>query len=196
MQCDSSKKIDIVGKNNRYQMKKVTNSNNTLTKRAESAKWTFSPEYYTPEKQLIVLNMLHTNDLSAIENNEHSEVVRIMAQQINKKIMGYKQQDMLKKRYVEADFLTFRDVVSRLIDSQLKCYYCRGEMCVLYDVMRETLQWSVDRIDNDKGHVLNNYHLSCLDCNLKKRRKADETFRFTKQLQLVRENYVEEKSDL
>lgn len=191
MQYDSSKKIDIVGKNNRYQMKKVTNPNNTLTKRTESSKWTFSEEYYTPDKQLMVLNILYTPDISAIENNELKEVVAIMRQQIHKKLVGYKQQDTLKKRYVESEFITFHDVIGRLILSQLKCYYCKGEMCVLYDVMRETLQWSVDRIDNDKGHVLDNYHLSCLDCNLKKRRKTDETFRFTKQLQLVRENYVE-----
>lgn len=193
MQCESSKKIDIIGKNNRYQIKKVTNPNNTLTKRIESNKWTFSPEYYKPDKQLMVLNIIYTTKMPPMEDDELTEVVAIMRQQIHKKLLGYKQQDVLKKRYVESEFVTFHDVVGRLIESELKCYYCKGEMCVLYDVMRETLQWSVDRIDNDKGHVSDNYHLSCLDCNLKKRRKGDETFRFTKQLQLVRENYVEEK---
>ena len=60
-------------------------------------------------------------------------------------------------------------------------------MLILYDISREMTQWSIDRIDNEVGHNMNNYHLSCLDCNLKKKRKTDEKFRFTKQLNLIKQ---------
>jgi hypothetical protein len=59
-------------------------------------------------------------------------------------------------------------------------------MNVLYDISREMRQWSVDRIDNDKGHNINNYHLACLECNLKRRRRTDEKFLFTKQLNIIK----------
>ncbi len=61
-------------------------------------------------------------------------------------------------------------------------------MLLLYDITRESKQWSVDRIDNDLGHNINNYHLACLDCNLKRRRRTDEKFLFTKQLNIIKQN--------
>lgn len=74
-----------------------------------------------------------------------------------------------------------------MIDCQLKCRYCLNEMYVLYDISREIRQWSVDRIDNDLGHNIDNYHLACLDCNLKRRRRTDEKFLFTKQLNIIKQ---------
>jgi hypothetical protein len=99
---------------------------------------------------------------------------------------GYKQQDTLKKRYDEKEFLTFESIINKMIECELKCRYCKNEMNVLYDISREMKQWSVDRIDNDVGHNINNYHLACLNCNLKRRRRTDEKFLFTKQLNIVK----------
>ena len=73
-----------------------------------------------------------------------------------------------------------------MIESELKCRYCKHEMNVLYDISRELKQWSVDRIDNNLGHTIDNYHLACLECNLTRRRKTDEKFLFTKQLNIVK----------
>ena len=73
-------------------------------------------------------------------------------------------------------------------DCELKCYYCHCEMNVLYDISREMTQWTVDRIDNDLGHNVDNYYLACLECNLKRRRRSDEKFLFTKQLKIVKTN--------
>jgi len=77
-------------------------------------------------------------------------------------------------------------VIQQMIDSQLKCRYCKREMLVVYDVSRENKQWSVDRIDNDIGHNISNFHLACLECNLSRRRRTDEKFLFTKQLNIVK----------
>ena len=47
---------------------------------------------------------------------------------------------------------------------------------------------SFDRVDNDKVNNKDNFHLACLDCNLKRRRKTDEKFLFTKQLNIIKQN--------
>ena len=70
----------------------------------------------------------------------------------------------------------------------LKCRYCKKEINVLYDISREMTQWSVDRINNDLGHNIDNYHLACLECNLKRRRRSDENFLFTKQLHIIKQD--------
>jgi hypothetical protein len=59
-------------------------------------------------------------------------------------------------------------------------------MNVLYDISREMKLWTVDRINNDLGHNLDNYYLACLECNLKRRRRSDDKFLFTKQLNLIK----------
>ena len=181
---DESKKINITGAN-RYHMKKITNKSydKELKKRVESEKWTFSEEHYKYENQIIMINDILNNNL-----NYTNEVSKIAIQEINKKIYGYKQQDILKKRYDEKFFLTFQSVINKIIECELKCRYCTKEMNVLYDISREMTQWSVDRINNDLGHNIGNFHLACLECNLKRRRRTDEKFLFTKQLNIIKQD--------
>ena len=83
-----------------------------------------------------------------------------------------------------------------MCDCELKCYYCLSEMNVLYDISRESKQWTVDRIDNDLGHNLTNFYLACLECNLTRRRRSDDKFLFTKQMKLVKlPGETEDKED-
>jgi len=124
--------------------------------------------------------------LNNILLNLQDDITKISIQEINKKIYSYKQQDIIKNRYDPTMFLCFDNVIQKLIESQLKCYYCKCEISILYDISREMKQWSIDRIDNDKGHNNDNYHISCLECNLKRRRRTDEKFLFTKQLNIIK----------
>lgn len=152
-------------------------------KRVESENWKFDIEYFCHLKQLdMVKDMLLKND------SENKEVSKIIIQQINRKIYGYKQQDIFKKLFNANEFITFDSIIKTMVDCELKCYYCSTEMNVLYDISREMKQWTVDRINNDLGHNLNNYYLACLECNLKRRRRSDEKFLFTKQLKLIKLN--------
>ena len=176
------KTINIVGTNNRYMMKKLTREKKTEPKKREVTKsWTFSEEYFNYNEQIKIINDISCNNL---ENN----VTKIAIQEINKKISSYKQQDINKKMLDNELFIDFNCVIYKMNECELKCRYCKCEMSILYDITREMKQWSVDRVDNNKGHNKDNFHLACLDCNLKRRRKTDEKFLFTKQLNIIKQN--------
>lgn len=176
-----SKNINITGINNRYQMKKLINTHKEIKKRVDSEKWDFTDEYFRHDKQLELINIIVNNNYIGI-----TDIEKTILEQINKKMYGYRQQDTLKKVYEEKHFIIIEDILQKMVDCQLNCYYCKDNMSVLYNISREMKQWSVDRIDNDKGHNIGNYCLACLDCNLKRRRRSDEKFLFTKQLNLVK----------
>ena len=180
------KSISISGTNNRYQMRKLINNHKNekeIKKRVVSEKWCFSDECFSYSYQLQLINNMYKNEFQ-----HNDDIYKTVIQEINKKISGYKQQDNLKKHYDNDKFITFASIINKMIESELKCRYCNGEMSILYDVSREMKQWSVDRIDNDKGHNIDNFHLACLDCNLKRRRRTDEKFLFTKQLNIIKQD--------
>lgn len=180
------KQIFISGSKNKQDIKKATTNyqkDKEIKMRVASENWRFSQEYFIYENQFKLINEIAENNYKAI-----SEVAQIVSKQINNKISGYKQQDTLKKRYNREKFLTFEHIINTMLECELKCRYCKLEINVLYDISREMKQWSVDRINNDLGHNNDNYHLACLECNLKRRRKPDDKFLFTKQLNLIKQD--------
>jgi len=182
MDENTEKKIIISGIKSKYQVNNLNKKNNDVKKRVITEKWTFTKEQLNCENQFKLIL-----DISSNNYNFTNDISKIVMQEINKKISGYKQQDKIKKKFNEEKFVTFSNVINKMIDCQLKCRYCLNEMYVLYDISREIRQWSVDRIDNDLGHNNDNYHLACLDCNLKRRRRTDEKFLFTKQLNIIKQ---------
>ena len=189
---EESKKISITGTANKSAIKKlITNRHEEkeLKKRVASEKWTFDDEYYHHTNQIKVLEIINNNLINKNEETKkNEEISKIMIQEISKKIYNYKQQDLLKKKYNEEKFLTFNNVIKKLVECKLKCRYCDTELLILYDISREMKQWSVDRIDNEIGHNNDNFHLACLDCNLKRRKRTDEKFLFTKKLNLIKQD--------
>ena len=194
LDTNKQKTINITGQNNKYQMKKLIKERNTEPKKREvSKKWDFDEVHFNYEKQMKLINdiskiKLENNLDDNIDNNLDNNITKIAIQEINKKICGYKHQDIIKKKFDIGAFIDFNCVIDKMIECELKCRYCKGVMSVLYDITREMKQWSVDRIDNDKGHNKDNFHLACLDCNLKRRRRTDEKFLFTKQLSIVKKD--------
>ena len=169
-----------MNKNIKKQLTKV-HTKEKNKKRVDAERWDFELENYNYNNQLKMIN-------DVLENNYTftHDVSKIATQQINKKIYGYKQQDIHKKLFNEKEFITLKSIIDKMVDCELKCYYCSIEMNVLYDISREMKQWTVDRIDNDLGHNVTNFYLACLECNLKRRRRSDDKFLFTKQMKLVK----------
>ena len=181
---DTHKNITINGTNNRYHIKKMLSQNKLakeFKKREIAKKWTFIQEYFECDKQMKLVLDISNNNLKYFD-----EVTKIVVQQINSKIYGYKHQDIIKKYLNKEKFLTFQSIIQKMIECELRCRYCMKEMIVLYDISREKQQWTVDRIDNNIGHNIDNFHLACLECNLKRRRRTDENFLFTKQLNIIK----------
>jgi hypothetical protein len=110
-----------------------------------------------------------------------------MYSQIRQKINGYKHQDILKNKLNHDLFVDTSFVVRRLVDSQLKCFYCRETVDLLYKTVRDPKQWTLERVNNDYGHNKGNVEISCLSCNVKRRTMYFEKYRFTKQTVFVKE---------
>jgi len=179
---ETKKCINIVGVGNRYQIKKLTNKDdiNKIKLRKETQKWKVIGDVYDRNSQLELLNKIHFF--------QDDDNIKLMKRQIEKKINNYKQQDMHKEIYDSNNIITLEETIVKLQESNLFCYYCKKEILVLYEIVRESLQWTLDRIDNSLGHNKNNVLISCLHCNLKRRKQDRDAFLFTKQLQIVKKS--------
>ena len=120
------------------------------------------------------------------KNDDLNEVQEEIRRQINYKINSYKGQDVKKGLFLETDFVYYDYVLNLLIEKQLKCFYCRENVLLLYNYVRENKQWTLERIDNKIGHNRGNVEIACLLCNLRRRTMYHERYVFTKQLCVVK----------
>ena len=170
---NNDKKINIIGTNNRYQVKKLLKLPPVIKKKKNVEQ--LPANYYLIENQLDILERL-----------TELEFYTTIKSLIDKKISSYKQQDIEKDKYDVEKFVTFDNVIGKMNESGLNCYYCSCKMFILYEIVREMKQWTLDRVDNDLGHNHDNVIISCLECNLKRRRTNKDSFLFTKKLTIVK----------
>ena len=116
------------------------------------------------------------------------EYESILKSEIKGKISGYKQQDIKKNKYDDEKFVTFEYVIEKLVCSKLNCYYCNGRVKIFYNLCKDESQWTLDRIDNEIGHNDGNVLISCLGCNLKRRKLDKDKFNFTKNIKIKKLN--------
>ena len=169
---EKPRKMVITGQNNKYQIKKATKQQEFNKERTSLSKKDISLDLFEFDKQyeLLLLN----------------ELPEIIIKEIERKISGYKQQDVKKKVYNEKELIQFQQVMEKFIECKLKCYYCFQHMKLLYKIVRDSQQWTLDRIDNSLGHTHANVVICCLECNLKRRIQSSNKYLFTKQLKLVK----------
>ena len=139
-------------------------------------KWTICDNDYNSDLQFSIMKE------ADISNN----VYNLMCCEIKRKISGYKSQDQKKNKYSECDFIDLNFIKEKILEKEMKCYYCLQRVYVLYKSVREPKQWSVERMDNKYGHNKNNITIACLECNLKRKTIYHERFRFTKQLTITK----------
>ena len=109
-----------------------------------------------------------------------------MISHIKSKICSYKHQDILKKKLDQVLLVDFKEVINLLALCNMKCCYCSEDVYILYEKVRETKQWSLDRVNNDMGHNKGNLVIACLECNLKRRRTNKDAFMFTKNMVIIK----------
>jgi len=191
-QCNNVDELTKIDSNNEKDEKKIiinelTNGSKQINKkekekkmRVETKTWGLNNDDLSFETQLRLLKMIFNNEKTI---DKH---IGMIVSHIKAKISSYKQQDILKGKLNDSEFVSFNDVIDLLFESQMKCHYCSCETYLLYEVVRENKQWSLDRINNEIGHNKNNLLIACLECNLKRRRTNKDAFFFTKNLKIVR----------
>lgn len=163
--------------------------------RVETNTWGLNEDDLSFETQLELLKMIYNLDIlektdKPDKPDKPDKHLQMIISHIKTKISGYKQQDILKKKFLESNFVSFTDVIILLNECNMRCYYCNCETYLLYEIVREMKQWSLDRINNDIGHNKNNLVISCLECNLKRRRTNKDAFFFTKNLKIVKSGQI------
>jgi len=177
---ESNCRMEKSGKNKKSNAFAIYENKETK-KRVECDKWTISEDCLFVNKQLELIKLVQENDYKYTTPEN-----KLIIQQIERKISGYKQQDIDKKKFNADKIVKLNHIINSLMECNMKCYYCDCEMYLLYEVVREHKQWTVDRINNDLGHNYDNYVLACLECNLKRRRRTKDAFFFTKNLSIVK----------
>ena len=162
---NNAKKIIITGKRNIESL-----SGKKDKKRVQSKEWKNIDILNDEKKQVEILNLLYLE--------QDYEGKKYVDKEINRKLNGYKNQDVKKEVYDINYFIKKEELIEKLVVSKLKCYYCKKNCKLMYDNVREKMQWTLDRIDNDQGHNKDNVVICCLDC--KKRTMNDEKFKKNK----------------
>ena len=164
--------------NNDNNIDKTDISNNIRKKTSDIIKKlniTENNDIFDIKNQIILINKLFIDE-NFIEKN-------ILIQEIKNKINSYKQQDIKKNSYESENLITFDNVIQKLVECKVKCYYCSKNLSILYKKTRDNNQWTLDRINNYDEHSNDNTIICCLQCNLQRRRKNSEKFKFSKQLE-------------
>jgi hypothetical protein len=176
---DNIKKIIIEPEKQKSQQSKTKKINfeKEIKLRVETKSWGLNEE-----------DLLHKTQLNSLISNNDNKYTLNLLSHIKLKLSGYKQQDIIKKKYNETNFVSCEEVITLLKQSELKCCYCSNNVYILYEIVREMKQWSLDRIDNNLGHNSNNLVVACLECNLKRKRTNKDAFMFTKNMVIVKKD--------
>ena len=142
----------------------------------------------TPQAELEALRLIYMEcAYRAPASKSYLEKgVPLIKKEVASKRSGYAAQDK-KKGIFDADSVISADeCVAKLISCNLNCWYCKKGTKILYSTVRDPSQWSLDRLNNDLGHTDDNTVVSCLECNLKRRRQSADKFKLGKSIVVKR----------
>ena len=171
------KAINITGKHNIDKINEIGNESYQATRKHMLK---FDETQYDHLKQLALLREIAMANEDEAANNMKS----LLKSELNHKIQGYKGQDLKKEIHDVTTLINLQDILLKLAESNLTCYYCSKPILVLYKNVREPLQWTLDRLDNALSHTKENTCIACLKCNLQRRVMNAEKFTFTKRLKI------------
>ena len=108
--------------------------------------------------------------------------MKILLSHIKSKIRGYYGQDKDKNPVDNDKFVKLENVLDLMETSHGLCHYCKSDVLLVYEYVRDTKQWTLERKDNSKGHNHDNVVLACLNCNIKRKCMKMERYEMTKLL--------------
>ena len=127
--------------------------------------------------QLQSITNLHLN-----KQETNQDIITVL----KKKYSSYKNQDKQSHKFDPEQHITYEQMIEKIYESKLKCYYCNCDLSILYNKKRLKSQWTLERLDNNLGHYNTNTCISCLDCNLKRRTDNYEYFKQSKQTKVIK----------
>lgn len=184
------KTINITGKHN---IDKINEIGNESYKAVRKHMTKFDETVYDNIKQLDLLREIITVTNTTATNttvtnttvtNTTNTIKSLLKSELIHKIQGYKGQDQRKEIHNTETLITLENVLAKLCNSNLTCFYCSKSIVVLYKNVREPFQWTLDRLDNELSHTKENTCIACLKCNLQRRVMDAEKFTFTKKLKI------------
>ena len=171
----------------------------------QTTSWNFTESDLQPEKQIEYIGHLDNSCIINTKNEVRredslrdapkesitssppiTEINIFVKKNILQKISSYKAQDIKKNKYNCEKFITYNEVINKLHECSIKCFYCDKNVLLLYENVRDPRQWSLERIDNKYGHNNDNIEISCLNCNLKRKTMYHERYLMTKKLVIIR----------
>lgn len=170
------KSIDFKNKHQKDRIKKACDFN-SISLRDNMINY---PDYiynYNYQKEFInklYLNQTNINDIS---------INKLYNSEINKKLNSYIHQD-IQKDFSNNNLIKKDDLLEKFIISKLKCNFCNDIVKIFYKEVRDKKQWTLDRINNNKPHTIENVHICCLECNIKRRNRNYDKFLLSKQIKL------------
>ena len=178
---NTNKKITTEKKAYLDLLNKVSKSNNSnniglgVSKDTLVASNSIITIYDNYDMQLLLIQKLY-KDISFCEQ-------KYFIQALKTKLDSYKQQDIKKTYDKYNNFITLENIIEKLVQSSMLCFYCNNKTLILFKNARTENQWTLDRINNYDEHSNSNTIICCLKCNLQRRRKNSEKFKFSKQLE-------------
>lgn len=181
----TTKRIELNLPEEKEELENLTKSKVIITKKESKKRvitktWNITEEELHPDAQLMYIRQL-VDDM-----NVDTNPCQVILKHITQKIAGYKSQDIKKELYEEEKLVDVHYVLKTLENAENICYYCKESVKVLYENVREPLQWSLDRIDNSIGHNKENVVIACLQCNVGRKTMHQGRYEFTKQLVITK----------
>jgi hypothetical protein len=130
-------------------------------------------------------NIPVTIDISYTSLEVTSEKIVFLKNEIQRKIHGYRSQDVKKNKFDPKYFISLEYVLKKILETELNCFYCQGPVKIWYEIARDPLQWTLERINNKIGHNVGNIEISRLQCNLNRRCMHHERYLKTKEMKVV-----------
>jgi len=186
---------------------KISHTDKDTTKQIKKIHTQLNHLYeYTHEQQLNIINNIYQSIIENIHLHDNkyqylNETSRFFTREIKKKLCQYIQQDK-QKEYVhikreqkdnesENDiwfnnkqfYINIKDIIEKIVQQNLLCYYCMEPVFVLYKYRRFNKQWTLERLDNSYGHTKTNCVIACLECNISRNNIiSNEKYKFSKQI--------------
>jgi hypothetical protein len=125
-------------------------------------------EYYQKKKEEIKQKKKEYNETHKEERTEYI-IKKKQENPIEYKfkiiINSSKSSDLNKNRYDETNHITLEFLQEQHIKQQNKCGYCQIDMEFTFDQNKNPNKITIERINNDIGHTIDNCIFACFKCN-------------------------------